>query len=273
MKIRIKFSKAGHMCYIGHLDLMRYFQKIFRLINLPVALSQGYNPHQLMSFTAPLSVGMTSTGEYLDVKLGYPPGKGANLNLRDVGYTLDNATNRDIRIIEINQIDDEAKASMSCLSAADYYLFAKKEYVKVQNFFHTFEEFMTQKEIIIKKEGKKGTKYVNFAPFVYEAKLYMPGTAEHDLAFDTYNDFYPTKKDNMPVIFLKASAGSVFHVKPYWPLEAYYAEKGEFFKKAAFHYHRIDMYADLLEKPKETAQERMVREKNLISMNEFEVIK
>lgn len=271
MKIRIKFSKSGSMSYIGHLDLMRYFQKIFRMVNLPVAFSQGYNPHPLMSFTAPLSVGMTSTGEYLDVKLGYPSEGGKNLNLRDVKVMLDNATNKDISILDIKKINEESKSSMSSLSAADYYLFAKKEYIKLQNFFHNFEEFMTQKEIIITKEGKSGIKKINIAPFIYEAKLYMPASPEHEMAYDTYNDPYPSKKDNMPVIFLRASAGSVFHIKPHWPVMAYYESKEEIFREISFHFHRIEMYADLEEKPKETLEERMMRVKNLISMNEFEV--
>ena len=30
MKARLKFSKVGSMRFIGHLDVMRYFQKAFR---------------------------------------------------------------------------------------------------------------------------------------------------------------------------------------------------------------------------------------------------
>ena len=57
------------MKFIGHLDLMRYFQKVFRKAGLPVAYSQGFNPHQIMSFAAPLGVGLTSEGEYVDVEV------------------------------------------------------------------------------------------------------------------------------------------------------------------------------------------------------------
>lgn len=273
MKIRVKFAKKGIMCYIGHLDLMRHFHRVIRMMHLPVAYSEGFNPHPIMSFTAPLSLGMTSTGEYLDIKLNYPPGMGERLNLRDVGYTLDNATNRDIQILDIKRIKDDSKASMSSLSAADYYIFPDTDRIKMQNIFHNFEEFMTQNEINIIKEGKGGEKKINFAPFIYESKLYMPGSPGHDKAFEIFNDTWPSKEGNMPVIFIKASAGSAFHVKPYWPVMAYYESRGDFFKKNFFHYHRIEMYADLAQKPKETLEERMHRERELISMNEFEVIK
>lgn len=55
------------MRFIGHLDMMRYFQKAFRRSGIDIQYSQGYSPHQLISFAAPLGVGLTSTGEYMDI--------------------------------------------------------------------------------------------------------------------------------------------------------------------------------------------------------------
>ena len=69
MKVRIKFSKSGSMVYIGHLDIMRYFQKAIRRSGLPIKYSEGFNPHQIMSFAAPLGVGLSSSGEYMDIEL------------------------------------------------------------------------------------------------------------------------------------------------------------------------------------------------------------
>ena len=56
MKLRIKFSKHGSMKFIGHLDIMRYFQKAIRRSEIDVAYSEGFSPHQKMSFAAPLGV-------------------------------------------------------------------------------------------------------------------------------------------------------------------------------------------------------------------------
>ncbi len=36
MKIRIKFSKQGNMRFIGHLDIMRYFQKAMRRADVDI---------------------------------------------------------------------------------------------------------------------------------------------------------------------------------------------------------------------------------------------
>ena len=69
MKVRIKFSKEGPVKFIGHLDIMRYFQKAIRRADIDIAYSMGFNPHQIMSFASPLSVGHESSGEYFDIEL------------------------------------------------------------------------------------------------------------------------------------------------------------------------------------------------------------
>ena len=69
MKLRIKFSKHGVMKFIGHLDVMRYFQKAMRRADIDIAYSTGFSPHQIMSFAQPLGVGVESNGEYMDVEL------------------------------------------------------------------------------------------------------------------------------------------------------------------------------------------------------------
>ena len=69
MKIGIKFSKQGNMRFIGHLDIMRYFQKAMRRADVDIRYSEGFSPHQIMSFAAPLGVGLTGSGEYLDIEV------------------------------------------------------------------------------------------------------------------------------------------------------------------------------------------------------------
>ena len=63
MKIRIKFAKQGTMKFIGHLDVMRYFQKAMRRADVDIRYSEGFSPHQIMAMASPLGVGLTSVGE------------------------------------------------------------------------------------------------------------------------------------------------------------------------------------------------------------------
>lgn len=69
MKLRVKFSKHGVLRFIGHLDVMRYFQKAIRRAGIDIAYSAGFSPHQIMSFAAPLGVGLESNGEYMDIEV------------------------------------------------------------------------------------------------------------------------------------------------------------------------------------------------------------
>ena len=69
MKIRIKFRKQGAVKFVGHLDIMRYFQKVMRRADVDIRYSEGFSPHQIMSFAAPLGVGLTSNGEYVDIEV------------------------------------------------------------------------------------------------------------------------------------------------------------------------------------------------------------
>ncbi len=67
--IRIRFSRGEEVKFISHLDLMKVFERAIRRSGLPLAYSQGFNPHPQMVFGMPLSVGMTGSGEYADFEL------------------------------------------------------------------------------------------------------------------------------------------------------------------------------------------------------------
>lgn len=65
----LKFKKLEPLNFIGHLDLMRLFERLFRRAHLPVVYSQGFNPQPKMSLAQPLPVGVESEAEYLEFYL------------------------------------------------------------------------------------------------------------------------------------------------------------------------------------------------------------
>ena len=71
MKVRyvIKFTKESSIKFISHLDLMRTLQRVIRRADLPMEYSKGFNPHMAMSIAQPLSVGVYSDAEYMDIVL------------------------------------------------------------------------------------------------------------------------------------------------------------------------------------------------------------
>jgi radical SAM-linked protein len=68
-RLRIRFSKHGKIRFTSHRDVARMWERALRRSRLPVALSQGFNPHPLLSFGLALPTGCESLGEYLDVRL------------------------------------------------------------------------------------------------------------------------------------------------------------------------------------------------------------
>jgi radical SAM-linked protein len=68
-KIRLRFEKTGPAAYISHLDLMRTMQRALRRTEIPLRFSEGFNPHALISILLPLSVGMESLCELMDIRV------------------------------------------------------------------------------------------------------------------------------------------------------------------------------------------------------------
>jgi len=68
-RLRLTFSRGEKLKYISHLDLMRLWQRALRRANIPLAYSQGFSPHPRLSLAAPLAIGVTSSGELMDIFL------------------------------------------------------------------------------------------------------------------------------------------------------------------------------------------------------------
>lgn len=67
-KIRIKYAKGEEVRFISHRDLMRVFERAIRRAGLPIAYSQGFNPHMKFSWGPALKVGQTSEGEFAELR-------------------------------------------------------------------------------------------------------------------------------------------------------------------------------------------------------------
>ena len=68
-RLRITFSRGKEIKYLSHLDIMRLWERSLRRADIPLAYSQGYNPHPKISIAAPLPIGVTSDGELMDIFL------------------------------------------------------------------------------------------------------------------------------------------------------------------------------------------------------------
>ena len=61
MRTLLRFGKNSRLRFVSHLDLQRFFQRALNRTGLPIAFSQGFNPHAVMSFASALAVGVIVT--------------------------------------------------------------------------------------------------------------------------------------------------------------------------------------------------------------------
>ena len=71
-RVRIRFSKQDDLRLIGHRDLMRCLERLFRRARLPLAMSQGFHPKPRVSFPLALALGIEGTDEVLELQLAEP---------------------------------------------------------------------------------------------------------------------------------------------------------------------------------------------------------
>ena len=68
-EIRLRFSKTDQAKYISHLDTNRVFSRAFARAKIPLWFTEGFNPHPFMSFSLPLSLGVESLCENVDIRI------------------------------------------------------------------------------------------------------------------------------------------------------------------------------------------------------------
>lgn len=244
MKARVKFSKTGSMRFIGHLDVMRYFQKAFRRAEIPISYSQGFSPHQLMSFASPLGIGLSSDAEYLDITLD-------NCDSPDIMIErMNREMNEEIRVTGFTCLREDAKSSMAMLAACDYLIAVKPDhtsFLQQENVRNDLvKKLMAQDTVEILKKTKRSEKLVDIRENIY----YLTGEEKEfaGLTGNKYQDSCLDRSYYRPVLFCRLTAGSVINIKPELVLEALAAMAGETVDPLAYQVHRLEMYGDALGK-------------------------
>lgn len=221
MKARIKFRKYGCLQFIGHLDVMRYFQKVMRRAEIPIAFTGGYSPHMIMSFAQPLGVGITSDGEYLDIELKEPIASWRAVR------QMNEVMAQGIDIVSFVEIPEEKKYSgMTITAAAEYMVTLPKSRKSADRlkkipgeWGKLAEEFLSQDEILVLKKTKRSEKEVDIRPMIYEMEVL----------------------DDSVRLFL--AAGSENNLKPDLVMEEFLRFVREEPGNVPFHIHRADVYA------------------------------
>lgn len=217
MKVRVKFRKYGPVRFIGHLDVMRFFQKCIRRAGIDVAYTTGYSPHQIMTFAAPLGVGLTSDGEYMDIECS------SVTDSRDMVERFNRASVPGIEIVSVVLLPQHSGNAMASVAAAAYTVRFREGREPSFDYMGKLSDFYALPEILITKETKKNTLTVDIRPGIYELRAERESGAIH--------------------MTVDASSGG--NIKPSQVLEAYAAWQGEKLAENAFTVHRRDTYMNL----------------------------
>ena len=220
MKVRIKFKKYGSLRFIGHLDVMRFFQKVMRRAQIPIAFTAGYNPHMIMSFASPLGIGLTSEGEYFDIELA------GHISSAEAVRRMNAVTADGIEVVSFRQIAEEKKMTgMAIVAAADYLTDCRCPETGAAFTQELVAGFIGQQEMVVTKQTKRSEQETDIRPLIYQMELTKQG------------------------IYLQLAAGSAQNLKPELVMSALCRFAGIEEPSIAWPRRRLEMYADLASEP------------------------
>ena len=143
--VRIWFKKMGMSRYVSHLDLMRAMARTVRRAKLPLWYTEGFNPHPYMTFALPLSLGMESLCESMDVRI---EGDITNDGIKEL---LKGAMPPGIELTDVT--DPVYDPKFIAFGEFDILFDEEKNAEKLSE---SIREILSKETLIVQKLGKKG---------------------------------------------------------------------------------------------------------------------
>ncbi len=210
------------MQYVGHLDMMRFFQKAFRRSRLPIKYTEGFNPHPVMSFAQPLGLGVTSSGEYMDIETT------ESVASAEAVRRLNAEMVDGVRVCSWKELPEKTPNAMASVAAADYAVTwaDPASAPSAERLRAAIQKTITDADAVcVTKETKKGTRDLDLKPLIYAIEA--------------------EEGDDGPVIRMRVSASSADAVKPQLVMQVLDRALGidPADPAARLHVHRADLYA------------------------------
>lgn len=162
--VRVWFKKMGMSRYVSHLDLMRAMTRAVRRARVPLWYTEGYNPHPYITFALPLSLGMESLYESMDMRI-----EGECTN-EEIFTMLKGAMPPGIEITAVKDPVYDPKKIV--FGEFDIFFDCEKD---ADGLIKMVEEMLSGNELIVQKLGKKGRhkvlKDINLIEFIKQYKI------------------------------------------------------------------------------------------------------
>lgn len=181
MKLRVKFNKKNYLKYISHLDLIRLFQRSFNRAQIPVKYSEGFNPQPRFSIAHPLSLGIESCEEYMDIELE------EKIDPLDFMESMNQILPKDIQILDCIYPKDKRPIA-AIISLAHYEIsFGLVEDMDMDEVKGQIDRWLEKEKIIItrirKRRGRQIKREQNIRPLI--KKLAFTNNKENGFTIET----------------------------------------------------------------------------------------
>ncbi len=143
--VRVWFKKIGMSRYVSHLDLMRAMTRAVRRARVPLWYTEGFNPHPYMTFALPLSLGMESLCESVDIRI-----EGDSTN-EDIFNMLKGSMPPGIEILSVEEPQYDPKH----ITYGEFDIVFDCE-GDAEKMVETVKEMLSRDSLIVQKPGKKG---------------------------------------------------------------------------------------------------------------------
>lgn len=161
VKMLVKFSKLRGAVFMSHLDLLRCVQRVMRRAGLPVNYSQGFNPHQVLSFAQALSLGVKSTGEYFETELV------ERVSPETFVQCFNQHAPEGVQALAAREAEKKERNAMAAVAAADYVLLPTA--AGDVDWKAAIDELLAMQVYMYAKRTKSGSRQVDMRSRIIEA--------------------------------------------------------------------------------------------------------
>ena len=163
MRMLAVFEKGERIRHIGHLDIQRSVQRGLRRSGLPVAYSNGFNPHILITFASALSTGACGKREIMDVTMA------EEVTPEEFLEKMNRAMPPEMRLSEARALDQKHPALMASLRAAKYDLLIR-DAEQAEKLAAAIPAMMARETVTAMRKTKTALKECDIKPLIYDLK-------------------------------------------------------------------------------------------------------
>lgn len=183
-KLQIVYSKSKEATFLSHLDVMKVFEQALARADIPVVFSNGFNPRPELVFAHPLSVGIESTGEIVEIKLV------ENVEISYLVKQLNRVLPNGLTVLSAEYVNPNSKSIMARVYGATYIITlvydeekfkdkTKSQIEKIkQDYKDKMETYLEQKNILVLKKSKNRMERIDIKSQIITYDFTLDGSLE-----------------------------------------------------------------------------------------------